>query len=318
MKIFNNTLIHNIPDNKNSNAIKSFAKNNVVENLIRNSESRSSKINIRPLITRMEIAQLAKPMNLLGEGNAHRVYLLENYPNLVLRVPKNFDLEENSLLFYKPIYPKLSKYNFGNTICDFGQGVQVLNKVEGEPNSFPSWINYMKNTIFHSKLIAKHDAEKVLMKFTKIADFPESSYVDLAEKLNFLNKTQYTLDFLNPNNILVDEKYKKFNIIDLWENGKYGVDGISGYEHMTLMLCDGILHNDIIKALSPDQRNYLDDIVIKIIEKCKSASKKVQLPSAEYEILNVFSQVDKLKKNNDGVDLNYVKRYKDFKTKYDL
>ena len=193
-----------------------------------------------------------------------------------------------------------------------------MNKVEGEPNSFPSWINYMKNTIFHSKLIAKHDAEKVLMKFTKIADFPESSYVDLAEKLKFLNKTQYTLDFLNPNNILVDEKYKKFNIIDLWENGKYGVDGISGYEHMALMLCDGILHNDIIKALSPDQRNYLDDIVIKIIEKCKSASKKVQLPSAEYEILNVFSQVDKLKKINDGVDLNYVKRYKDFKTKYDL
>ena len=123
---------------------------------------------------------------------------MENYPNLVLRVPKNFDLEENSLLFYKPIYPKLPKYNFGNTICDFGQGVQVLNKVEGEPNSFPSWINYMKNTIFHSKLIAKHDAEKVLMKFTKIADFPFQnwffSYFTIFRMLNFnKNGAQTTL-----------------------------------------------------------------------------------------------------------------------------
>lgn len=314
--------ISNIKSNFKSaqtfNIWKKLDNNNISQELISKCFNKQYKAPIGPLIKGSSITQFMTSKNLLGLGNANRAYSIDSYPNFVLRVPKSFVPQNDTIFFYKPISPELQEYNFGLPIVNLGHGVEILNKVEGESNSIPNWINQMKKSVYYSEPVGKSDAKTFLNNLIKISNFPIEAYVDLAKKFKSLNDTPYTPDFLNPNNILVDFKNKKFNVIDLWKNGKYDVDGIAGCEQMQLMLCDGILHEDIKKALQPEDTKKFQDAIINIIDHCKKASNIVQLPDAEYEIITACKFLDKIIKSKYNIDTDFLERYISFKNKYNL
>ena len=264
------------------------------------------------------ILKLIKEENLLGMGKTNKAYSLEKLPQFVLRIPNNFKLNENKIFSCRPIKAFCKEYNFGEPIIDFGNGIQLLNKVEGVGCSFKNWVNYMKDTVLKNLPICKNAAKENLKTLQEIADFPIESYIDFANKLKFLNTTTKTVDCINPNNIIINFDSKKFNIIDLWDKGTHQTKGNAGFDHMVTLLCDGILHMDTLKVLPASKVKQYESATNLIIYKCQTAAQLVDLPNSKKEVLNSFKNVENIIKSMLNADIGYTKRYNAFCKKYNI
>ena len=264
------------------------------------------------------VLKLIKEENLLGIGKTNKAYALEMLPQFVLRIPNNLNLRENKVLNCKPIKVFCKEYNFGEPVIDFGNGIQLLNKVDGIGCSFKNWINYMKDTVFKNMPIGKNAAKENLKTLQEIANFPIESYIDLANKIKFLNTTSKTVDCINPNNIIINFENKKFNIIDLWEKGTHKTQGTAGLDHMITLLCDGILHIDTLKALPAQKVKQYENTTNLIIYKCQTASQLVDLPRSKKCIQNAFQNVENMIKSMLNINIDYTNRYNSFCQKYKI
>ena len=269
----------------------------------------SKKMDSRRLARK--VFESIKEINLLGAGNDSRAYIYDGNPRLVVLVPRSFRKKKSGTVDFLPVERFESNFNYGQAILASNNGIKILKRVFGEEHSFHNWLGAIAR-FDRLKKIPIPEAQQCLKGLKKISVFPLESYIDFARKIKFLNENNKVVDCINPNNVLINFRKKQFNIIDLWEKGKHGNNGVSGEDHMITLLLDGLLHGRLLKSLPMADAIECRKVSRTIIQKCKEASQIVGLPRTKDEIYRVFADCDG--KYHHGL----VGRYKTFNEIYNL
>ena len=229
-----------------------------------------------------------KPENMLGSGINSVVYNF-NSPLLnswVLKVDKRPFSKSKSDVFKKSKDVFGSK-NMGQEIATVVDRYRILKKIEGEVHSVYDWSYHVDN---YSK-VTRQEALEFLDSITKIADFQQNSFDELAKELALLTKNGYKQDSINPNNILVDYKHEKIHIIDFFKCDDPSHIN-TGYD-IACVLVDFLLFGNFLEKLDDnEQKKFIQSAKI-IIGKCKKASLRVGVPWDEEIYLNFLKNVDK-------------------------
>ncbi len=87
---------------------------------------------------------------------------------------------------------------------------QIIKKVAGEP------LQGIEKQYTYSYIdsAAPEDGQRFLKQTIELSELPLESYHDFAKKIKAINKKGYTLDVINPNNVLFDRKKKELNPVD--------------------------------------------------------------------------------------------------------
>lgn len=136
----------------------------------------------------------------IGEGSANIAYEIPENLEYVMRFPRE-SAKSGMLKIVEDIFPEL---NIGQTVAEIGN-IKVSKKQTGIPAGVPYKDRLggsMQNVLTYRKHIFR------------TAEMPQAAYDDLADTFKRLNEHGYSFDMANPNNILVDEKNKKFNLVD--------------------------------------------------------------------------------------------------------
>lgn len=235
---------------------------------------------------------ISSPSNIIGKGKWAIVYEIPNIPDYLFRVENNkFQIDNMKDSIITPIPQDHLAPNLGQTIAESNNGFLVVKRVKGNNHSTPDWYPKYKAVSRQQPFeFTQEEAQELLSEFKKIAQFPQKSYDDLAKKVKYLNKeTEDVVDFLNPNNILIDDENQEINIIDFHGPEQRFYDKItkpySGVESMVYPLLDIFLHIKIYDALgNENSREELISASESIINKCKIAGEKVGLTSVEENI----------------------------------
>ena len=174
--------------------------------------------------------------NLIGAGNFNFAYSIPNCEDYILRVTK-YDIDgikeaDFSKAQFKIVEDGLD-INIGQkvasieipTIYPIPMEIQILKKQAGEaigvqpPETLckNEWGELRDGFAPYEDYSRKERYERTLQ---KVADLPVEAYEELLIEFEKASRTGYRLDYLNSNNLLVDDKQGKINLIDM---EKYGI-----------------------------------------------------------------------------------------------
>lgn len=211
----------------------------------------------------------------LGEGTENIVYQIPNNDSFVLRVPKTGFRGDNLRL----VDDEFEDINIGQTIATIGNS-QVRKKQLGEP----------AGVLFKDR-VEKSGYENIFSYRKHVyqaAQMPQESYDELAKTLKLLNDKGYAFDMYNPNNILIDSKNKKFNIVDDFREITDDKD-----ENTFASIAMPLLDTWFMNGLSYTE-DYIDAWQEIIIKSMKAANKEgLPAPQKDLDTLNnVFEFVN--------------------------
>ena len=243
--------------------------------------------------------------NLMGTGANSSVYRFNSpeLDNWVLKVDKQpFRSNSNKLFTETP--DELRGINLGQEIATAGDRYRILKKVTGVPHSTPDW----SKKINKNSKVSLVDAWKFQNSLSKISKFSKSAFMDYAIQLRILSDAGYKQDSINPNNILIDYKTEKINIIDSFK--AVHPDHVNSRLDLINALLDFSLFSKYYEKLGKLGRESLLKSSRIIISECNQASKKLGLPQDEETFLRFLAEVDKWF----GIHLvnkggNYLSRY---------
>lgn len=139
------------------------------------------------------------------------------------------------------------------------------------------------------------DALITAKQINEISKFPLSSFIDLAFQIKEINKHSiFCVDILNPNNLLVNFKEKKLQLIDLFNRNRIPLlELFTGdiNSMLNLILCS-LYHSEIVSLLNDHQRRDLKSNVHKIVIKCEIAANLVELPLSKLTPEEVYDRVE--------------------------
>lgn len=223
----------------------------------------------------------------LGHGEDAYVYEMpfKELKDYVLRIIK---YSEHLPQKVKEVPDLLYEDNFGQRIAIMGKGFEILKKAEGVPGG-----------IKDNKLEGKQRYEAHVSYLRTMSAFPIEMYVDFANKLKKLNDAGFVFD-ANPNNILIDERNKKINIIDVskaegfrWENNLWQMMYAfmdyqncfdDGKDFITTKLCSNIF-DKCIDAAKITGLPIPDKDSIYMINMCNFAGKQDKWPEYRKQLL---------------------------------
>lgn len=235
--------------------------------------------------------------NFIGSGFTADVYAIPGIENYLIRIErKNFNTKS---FLENPIIPELQNElapNFGQYIASNSYGFFITKKVQGESHSLPNWPEVIENLETKTQGLKYKEAELILNKITKLSEFPQQSFDELAKNIQKLNKyTDCEIDIMNPNNLIVDEQNKTINIIDLWykhsENGSTAP--FNGIDSMVNLMLDPLTFKTVYDKLSHKQQDKLIKVSEQIIEKIFIAADKFGLERNRENAKIIYRDVDK-------------------------
>lgn len=254
----------------------------------------------------------ANKKNILGTGYISTCFRIPRINNYVFRLPTNLE-KQGITLFQKPlniIEDEFDGRNYGQTVIQIGEHVQILKKVDGTSHSLNPWIFYIK----HPDKITQKDAHNFLKCLERISEFGQDAYDNLAASIGYLNLKGKKIDSVNPNNIMIDNKHKKFGIIDL--NGKKTAQYKNTSYDMISSLLDYGSFKNIYNLLNETEKQKLLKTARVIINKCHNAGTLANLSNNESDYLGYLSYFDKIvagvSKQYDNID-NLTTRYNNMK-----
>ena len=226
--------------------------------------------------------------NLIGAGANSKVYKFDN-PKL-----NRWVLKEDIYPFIKPaeglfeaVKDDFEGRNLGQEIAKSGRKYRILKKVEGTTHSIENWSKRIDNGSF----VDRKDSLEFIDSLNKIQNFPQSSFDDYAQDLRIIGEKGYKQDSINPNNILIDYKKKKIQIIDFFKVADPShVD--SRYD-LSSVLLDFSLFSQFYDNLDENEQKQMVKYANNIINKCAIASKKAGIRQDEHTFLNFLANVDK-------------------------
>lgn len=257
--------------------------------------------------------------NKIGEGSTKTVYEIKGTDYVVGKI-KGKEREKGAAI--KPEENYLTKYNFARPIANNGSDLIVMKKVNGKSHSIPDYGIRYYGLVNGTKPITRDDALQFMGQLDKIKDYPIESFIDMAEKMAYLSDNGFKADNINPNNILVDEETKSFNIIDLFPDKlqfilkKNMQGGLNSVQDMINITTDAIMQPEYVKVLSPEEQAKLKADTIKVIKKCLFAGKFTNLRQDDTNTIKAYHISDEIESSMRGNKKGLEERYLKFKEMY--
>ena len=169
----------------------------------------------------------------IGSGFNHTTYMIPETDKYILRGPNEQIIKTvaNQIDFQKTtiedIEDKNLKINIGQPVASIKAqtkiGIpiffEVLKKQEGTSIGVPPYSALSDEYGNLKPGIEPYEAESRKVKYAEsikeVANMPIEAYETLISELEEAAKAGYKFDYLNSNNILLDEKNKRFNLIDM-------------------------------------------------------------------------------------------------------
>lgn len=222
--------------------------------------------------------------NLLGEGLSKKGYGLAGIKDYVIRIYKNcFRKEDLDREFVKPKNDYLNTLE-GVVLCIPGK-IDIVKKKTGESLGVDKYAERIQVTDSHplrDVKVTREETLKALNIYEKLKDFPVKSYKQAYLQMKkFCKKTGFQFDIISPNNILIDTKAKKINLIDpVTPKVNKPVHGDNadfskyhGCDSLYPVICDFIMQKEHLGNLTADEKLKWKKSINVIIAKCISAGK---------------------------------------------
>lgn len=195
--------------------------------------------------------------NLIGYGTSQSAYMLDGNRDFIIKIPTN-NPKTGPVKIIEDEFPSI---NLGQTIAKVGN-MKICKRQEGIESGIP----YSKKIDYGVNL-----KQIYLDHLYRLEKMPQSAYDDLAKTFSELNKKEKFFDCYNPNNILVDTKNQKFNLVDDLE------DALDDDQTNTIMsMLNPLLDIRYMPNLKNDKN--AEKIWKETIQKCYIASQKYDLP----------------------------------------
>ena len=222
--------------------------------------------------------------NLLGEGLSKKGYGLAGIKDYVIRIYKNcFRKEDLDREFVKPKNDYLNTLE-GVVLCIPGK-IDIVKKKTGESLGVDKYAERIQVTDSHplrDVKVTREESLKALNIYEKLKDFPVKSYKQAYLQMKkFCKKTGFQFDIISPNNIIIDTKAKKINLIDpVTPKVNKPVHGDNadfskyhGCDSLYPVICDFIMQKEHLENLTADEKLKWKKSINVIIAKCISAGK---------------------------------------------
>ena len=251
----------------------------------------------------------------LNHGREKRVF---NFPKMDKYLISHFYKmpQKSGVLPIRKSKINYPEYNFSEPIASNGYDTAIVKKIEGFPNSVNDF-HSVKHYIIENGCVTEDMAHEYLSKLRKFKDFPQSSYDDFAQQIKYLDNKGLFIDYINPNNIIVDTKNKKFHHIDLnLDEGHIFLKGVSdsiggiksgAYDMINLLLDRFQCY--YLDKMTPDEQNEAVEISKQVIKKCLISADKFKLPKTN---LLISSALFKHEKECPELYNIYSSRYDEF------
>lgn len=220
--------------------------------------------------------------NLLGEGLSKKGYGLAGIKDYVIRIYKNcFRKEDLDREFVKPKNDYLNTLE-GVVLCIPGK-IDIVKKKTGESLGVDKYAERIQVTDFpplRDVKVTREETLKALNIYEKLKDFPVKSYKQAYLQMKkFCKKTGFQFDIISPNNILIDTKAKKINLIDpVTPKVNKPVHGDNadfskyhGCDSLYPVICDFIMQKEHLENLTGNEKLKWKKSISVIIAKCISA-----------------------------------------------
>ena len=255
--------------------------------------------------------------NFLAFGRVNSVYKIPGIDDFVIRIEKQKLSNPNKLFnqIFKPVEDISQVYNFGFPAAKADEGLTICTRVLGESHLGPNLIPEIDKMISTGQPISKDYAEYVMQEIVEISNYPLSSYIDLANKIKFLNEaTNLKVDIRNPNNIMLDKSKKEFNIIDCWTEDMRLDRPYNGADDIHLPLLDHLRHFKYYDVLSDKDRELFLTASVEVIKKSKAAAKIAGLTNSKENNLRALHAQARIHSSSPNIEdyLKFQEFYKDF------
>ena len=230
------------------------------------------------------IKSISDESNLLGEGLSKKGYTISGIKDYIIRIYKNgFKREDLNIEFIKP------KNNFLNTLegvvlCIPGK-IDIVKKKSGVSLGVKNYAERIQIKDFpplRNVCVTREETLRSLNLYENIKNFPIKSFKEAYLQMRkFCKKPNFQFDIISPNNILIDTKAKKINLIDpVTPQVNSPVHGNNvdfskyhGCDSLYPILCDFLMHKEHLNNLTADEIIKWKRAVNVIISKCISAGK---------------------------------------------
>ena len=146
----------------------------------------------------LEYNPVFKPAEYINGGIDSKVYDVEGYPNLVIRI-------SHCLEKYCPLKLKRANNPITGTIASgYNEGITVMKKLSGSPLYGKRW-----------DLRDTPDIDEFRRTLTMLSDLSDSAFEKYIDDVAKIRENGYKLDLVNPNNLLIDFEKGEINICDL-------------------------------------------------------------------------------------------------------
>lgn len=240
---------------------------------VNNKEQGKTEHSFSDLLDELEKAGLDKSKfleictddNLIGHGGNADVYKIPNVENYVMRVVrwnKDKKIDEDNIEEVNDEFPEI---NVGQAVAKIAERVYFLKKQNGIPAGAPA------GKLRRESKIADPTYEEHLK---MAAEMPQSAYDEFAQTLIIINARDHQFDPSKANNVLIDSRSGKFNLVDINKrsaNSTYKND----MADMVITLMDNSYAYQY-KGSAP-----LEAYRKAILEKCIDAGKKAGFPVPE-------------------------------------
>lgn len=248
--------------------------------------------------------------NLLGEGLSKKGYGLAGIKDYVIRIYKNcFRKEDLDREFVKPKNDYLNTLE-GVVLCIPGK-IDIVKKKTGESLGVEKYAERIQVTDSHplrDVKVTREETLKALNIYEKLKDFPVKSYKQAYLQMKkFCKKTGFQFDIISPNNILIDTKAKKINLIDpVTPKVNKPVHGDNadfskyhGCDSLYPVICDFIMQKEHLENLTADEKLKWKKSINVIIAKCISAGKMAGFDRNIKQLRVLYERIERFWNTNE-------------------
>ena len=248
--------------------------------------------------------------NLLGEGLSKKGYGLAGIKDYVIRIYKNcFKKEDLDREFVKPKNDYLNTLE-GVVLCIPGK-IDIVKKKTGESLGVEKYAERIQVTDSHplrDVKVTREETLKALNIYEKLKDFPVKSYKQAYLQMKkFCKKTGFQFDIISPNNILIDTKAKKINLIDpVTPKVNKPVHGDNadfskyhGCDSLYPVICDFIMQKEHLENLTADEKLKWKKSINVIIAKCISAGKMAGFDRNIKQLRVLYERIERFWNTNE-------------------
>ena len=197
-----------------------------------------------------------------GEGFSSTVYHIPGNDTFMLKVDK-FEAAPLKKISLKPEKDYFPELNLGQKIASLNEFASVIIR----QNGIPCGIKHFENKKY--QYVTKADLPDFIDYLRKVSEFPQESYDDFEKEIKTIHKRLHMFDFVNSQNVLMDENSKAFNIVDIIK--RKTTRFLNCDLVMPMALLDFQNYSRFLLLANDTEKNKIYELSQKIIKKSRKA-----------------------------------------------